>query len=409
MAAGSASEVVGMHGRWGGVRGRWDRADAVGAAAVLVGFGLVWLATRAGPGVTNDSLAYLSTAQHIAHHGHLTAFDDQRLSIFPPGYSALVALLLRLGVHTQQTVRCIGLATTVIAVGATRRLGREAGLGRMAAAVASLFVALNTGLVVVYSMAWSEPVFVAATLVGLVALTRLHRIDHWHLPTVAVLVLSVGVAGLTRYTGLVLVGVTGGVLVVGRWPKGRVRYLLAGGAVAAASAWGVVAVVLINLMGGQALMGARGGHTYSFGAVVTQVVSTLGGYLLGVHAGVGADQLVGSLVLVLFLVGLGIGALRLWRQPRATWASPALPATAFVVAYGAFLGLSEMTTMLNPVDSRLMAPMFAPLVVLGALMVAPNRAWIADLRAAWAAPRPRRVPTIVGHPAFGAIAVVILV
>ncbi|HEY4378170.1 MAG TPA: hypothetical protein VGM93_13470, partial [Acidimicrobiales bacterium] len=171
---------------------------------------------------------------------------------------------------------------------------------------------------------------------------------------------------------------------------------------------GVVAVVLINLMGGQALMGARGGHTYSLGAVVTQLASTLGGYLLGVRAGVGADQALGAFVLAGFVVGLGFGAVRLGRQPLATWASPALPTTAFVVAYGAFLALSEMTTMLNPVDSRLMAPMFAPLVVLAALMVAPTRAWIAERLASRTAPQARRVPTIAGRPAFGAIAVVVL-
>ncbi|WP_426573529.1 hypothetical protein [Aquihabitans sp. McL0605] len=383
-------------------RTRVSAAGAVGAGAVAVAGLLVWIATRSGPGVTNDSVAYLATAQHLAHEGRLTNFDGQRLSIFPPGYSTVVAAMLRAGIPTQLSIQVLGIATAMFVVAAARRLGRELGLTPMAASLAALFVAVNTGLVLVHAMAWSEPLFVSATLVALIALTRLHRVRRLEVRTVAVLALATGLAGVTRYTGIVLVGVIGAVVLADHWHRGRLRAIRSAAVVSALCSWGIAAVIAVNVTDGRPPMGQRGGGaTFTFGETMTQLATSIGRYALGGQASEGAMRTVGWLALV-GVVALGIRtAAHLARGPGAVWAAAGAPVAAYVSAYVAFLVVSEMTTMLNQVDARLLAPVFAPTVVLLALpverAVAAWRARPADERALG---RPR--------PALAAVALVAL-
>lgn len=351
-----------------------DLPDVVLGASVFAAGSLVWLATRSGPGISNDSVAYLATAQHLAHEGRLTNFDGQRLSIFPPGYSAAVAAMLRAGVHTQQSVRILGIATAMFVVVATRWLGRAMGLTRLAASLGSAFVALSMGLVFVHSMAWSEPIFVCASLVCLVGLVRLHRGQHWDRADLALVIGGAGVAGATRYTGLVLLAVIGLVLLVDRWPTGRGRALVSAGGVAAASAWGLGTVVVINLADGRAPLGQRGGGaTYEPGEVGGQFARAAGRYLLGTSTSDGVASRVGGLAMLLLMAWLAVGIWRLTQRPSHTWRSPLTPVVTYVVASLAVLALSETTTMLNAVDQRLLAPTWVPLVLL--VTAGASRAW----------------------------------
>jgi hypothetical protein len=183
-----------------------DRWLAVGVAAVVCG--VVGWAGRDGVGLSPDSLEYLGVARNLLDgHGLTVPFgsvveDPQAggaMTNFPPLYP----LLLAIGGGGLVWARVLALLLLAVTAGCVTLLVRRHAVSRPAAVGIALLLCAPD-FVRVHSMAWSEPVLLAAIAAGSLALA-----EHLARPTrratwVALLALAAA-APMARYAGVAFV------------------------------------------------------------------------------------------------------------------------------------------------------------------------------------------------------------
>ena len=140
--------------------------------AAVVAAALVFVSTRSpGPGLDPDSMAYMGAASSLAHDGRLrvpTAEWDRpdstsSMSLWPPGFPAMMAVPVALGASPVQTARWINIiaagvtAATVVFIVAVP-LGAWAGL------VAAVAVFATQAVFDTHISVLSEPLFIAIML-----------------------------------------------------------------------------------------------------------------------------------------------------------------------------------------------------------------------------------------------------
>ncbi len=189
-------------------------------AALLVlvwaaGFALMaWMMSH-GPGISPDSIVYLSSAQSLLS-GHGLMVAGHPMTHFPPLYPMLLASLgvVHHDLLTDARLLAAGcFATNVVLVGAAVYFATERQL--RAAVCAVLLFVVSATVLDLHAMAWSEAPFFGFTLLGLLLLAAERQQASRALLTVAAL--SLGLAAATRYVGLVLLPV----LCVVLWFMGR--------------------------------------------------------------------------------------------------------------------------------------------------------------------------------------------
>lgn len=338
--------------RWPGLRMRGVLLSVVCAVPVV----LVLLADRRGPGISPDSVTYASAARSLATAGHLTIYSGQPLTSFPPGLPVLLGLVAKVGLDIQVAAVVLNLFSLIAVVVATYLLTVEAlgsfVLGLLAAAV----VALSASTVDVFAMLWTEPSFTALALFVLWGLARsIHR-RRLTAGVLAAVALGTSVAIAVRYVGVVLIPVVMLGAYLSERPNGRrraqIRALIAG----LAASLGFVVIAGRNLLLGVGPLGDRNPSTQSILHVGHETLRTLGAYMLPnrLH---GLATIFGlGLVLVLCY-----GTVQVIRNRDLTM----VLITTFIAVYWLVLWYSELTTLTDGVNDRLVAPIFGPMVILG--------------------------------------------
>lgn len=146
------------------------------ACATLIALA-VWFLSRSGALLTPDSLSYVGAAHELAEHGTLRvpiakwsdADSTTVLQQFTPGYPAVLAVALRVGVPSDTVVRvvnvCAAFALVALLVWLCSAAADDAWRVRVAAPLAILAVrAIPTA----WTSAWSEPLFLFALALTLV-------------------------------------------------------------------------------------------------------------------------------------------------------------------------------------------------------------------------------------------------
>lgn len=317
----------------------------VALAAAAFGALTSWLALRGGPGISADSVAYTGTARVLAETGEW-AFSP----LWPPGYPFVLAL-----VGTGPGLVALNVAAAAAHLALVHALSRAVLGGPVASAVATGLVATSLSVPLLFSMMWSEPLFVLCVDAVLLALARLQR-DGWDPRWVTVLVAGANGAALLRYSSVALILCVGLVLVAGgagRGTSSRIRAVLATLACAAS----VLAVAGANLVRGWGALGPRLESRFEPVEVIQQLASAAS---LHLSFGLSRSSLVGLVVLVaagaLLVAWSRAGGTALLRHPAAvvgTW----------TIVYLGFLVLSAVRTNIDPLGFRLLAPV-APAVVI---------------------------------------------
>ena len=394
-------EVVGSVRRWGG--DGW--VPVAGAAVVAVGLAL-WATAHYGPGAEPDTVTYLAAARHLRTGHGFADIDGSPLTLFPPVFPAAVAALEWLGLGPLPAARFLNAALFGLLVGLAalwaRRISGSPAVGVAVAAV----VALATPMVSMASAALSEPigiVLIVACLVGLTEALRTgaapspsappadreaERSGSGGLGFVLLAGLAAGLACLTRYASVVLVPVGAAVLLArgGRW-RARV------GAAAAFLAAGLVplgAWLARNLAAaGNATGDGRGTSALSLLTSLKLSLAAVGAWVLPGGVPDTAQAVAGAAVGLAVVGPLLVLALAERRGARAAsgpvtgpaaalTAGPAvlaLPAAVFVVLCVASVAWFEATMAIDP-PSRFLLPVFVPLVVGAAVVVAEGaRRW----------------------------------
>ena len=348
---------------------RTDRLLVVLAALSGLSAAIVSLvATSRGPGLSPDSTEYLSTGLNLAAGGGLRSFTGAELTIFPPGLPVVVAVGHWLGLSTSWTVRLFN----ALAFGATVWLGfallRRHIRSMVLVAGGTVLLAVSAPLLAMAEMAWTEPAFIAIALAFVLVLEDACDAPH----PARLLALAAVVAWLGfrfRYAGVALIPAGALSVLLGRRARGwRQAFGSAVGFGLAASAVPLLWMGRNHLVDGT-FLGPRAPSTDSMTAVVGRFWLVLGEWALpgfsASHQRVvgGAVAVVGVALLAGVLVTSFSG--RAGRGLGRT-ASP-IPLLCFAGAYTAYLVLAQLTTAFDQLDTRLLSPLYVPLVVLSVL------------------------------------------
>ena len=186
----------------------------------VIGVLLVLQATPEGAGLSDDSIAYIAGARSmVAGNGYREAWlaSNGPVTHFPPAFPSVLAFFGYLGIDPLHAVRWVnallfGASAFVLGILAWRMTpSLTAGL-----VLAGLFV-LSGDLLQVYAMAMSEPLFIFLSLLSIWTFDLyFERDQHWWLGACATFV---GIAFLTRYSGLALIVTFVAALLIlpGRW------------------------------------------------------------------------------------------------------------------------------------------------------------------------------------------------
>jgi hypothetical protein len=335
------------------------------AAAVLVAF-----AASPLPRITPDSAVYLTGAESIAESGEF-AGCEREITEYAPGYSAALAVFVTAGLGAPDAARIVNALATAILVLLAALLARAAALGNTAPILVSLATAAAPVTFRNGAAVWSEQLFCALLAALLVAIVDSGRgLEARVSRRVGVVLLLSWALLYTRYSGLFVVPA----ILLAAWlgsrdlPQRVLRVTALAGAVGAVPAlW-----YLRNVDAGTGPLGSRSGSGDSFGETLRQLPDGLSSIILPVDT---------PLVLrFAVFVPLALAAALALRRPVGL-----VPAVLWVVvgAYVVGLAYAATRTILDPVDARLLSPIFVPGAVLVAVGVTQLRGQVeAPLRRA---------------------------
>jgi len=344
---------------------RFDGSRVVVGLLALGAVVLALVGTRHGPGVSPDSTRYIAAARNLVAGRGDVDWSLQPMTVFPPGFALTLAGAERAGLGAVDAARVLNALAYGLLVVLTYVLARRHVLRRWLAVGAAAAVAFASPLLGVFTFAWSDPVFSVIVLALVLVLERVATERAGRPATVVAAAALTSVAFLFRYTGAPLVLLAAVVVVVAAWPDGRRAALRRVVGFAAVACVVPAAVVARNLAEGSPALGPRQSSAETVGGVVDGLVTTMGRWVLNADsAAAPATSLAFVTLALVVLVGLVAARRRAREVGDALGAPRLLPLVLFVVGYLTYLAVSELLTNIDPIDDRLLCPVFAPIVVL---------------------------------------------
>jgi hypothetical protein len=349
--------------------------------AAIAGFFIIYAFTRhSGIGISPDSVTYMSAAANIHDRGSLTDFSRDALMDFPAGYPVFLSVVMFL---TGQDVVHFGamlnglLFAVVIWLCGWLMEGFSFRSKWYKWILLSCLV-FSPCLLEVYSMIWSETLFILLFLL-FVAFSRRYFLYH---STGALLpvALIAGLACITRYAGITFIG-AGGLLLLcdpALKTKKRIGHILLFGFVSSL-------LLVINLYHNHLVTGTLTGFREkgitSFGSNLRDLGIVFCNWLpfLENHY-----SLAGALGLAWILAFMAAFVARLVRRER--FFSYENIATTYFIVYAVFILVSATISRFQPLDSRLLSPLFIP-------WLWGSTCWIPVWTAAW--PSIKRIGVIL--------------
>lgn len=131
---------------------------------IFIGVTLVIVANKSGVGISWDSTDYMAVGRNMAsRHGTLDV-TGLPMTVRPPGVPALICVGDWLSLSPNSTFLILNAFSAGISLYFTMRILNEAGVKKGIALPTLLIVALSPSLLNMYSMAWSEPIFIALVM-----------------------------------------------------------------------------------------------------------------------------------------------------------------------------------------------------------------------------------------------------
>lgn len=326
-------------------------------AAVIAITALKLLMAYGGIGISPDSVEYLTTAENIRLHGRIVDFTGEAMVIFPAGYPSLLAgILLLTGKSVLQFAPVLNHILLAGILFLTNHILngfiKHNWLLKLAILVA---IACTRGVLQVYSMLWSETLFVFLSLAFIIAL---HSYLHTHrLRQLLLLALVAGMAVFTRYAGVVLLG-TGSILLLADPESGLRKRIWHCFLFNLISIIPVTLNLLHNHKVSGTLTGEREPALSSFADNMNSIGVTLSEWLPVWHV-----ELTGKILLSLLLLGAGCVVVYRWLQQQFFSSYQTLTA-AFFLAYTSFMLLVATFSRFEELNNRLLLPVYIPLLLM---------------------------------------------
>jgi hypothetical protein len=330
--------------------------DYYAVPAAIAGFFIIQaLCAHGGIGISPDSVVYISTAQNIHDHGAINDFTNMPVMDFPAFYPVFLSALLFLTGHSIQAIGpMLDGALFAALIGLSGYLmNRFTRVSPGYKAILLLFIVLSPCLLEIYSMIWSETLYLLLSLLFMISCFhyfRTHSI-RWLLAMGGVATLS----AVTRYAGVSLIA-TGGLLMLCdgrlRWSARKLGHM---------ALYGFVAVSLFalnlyrNLRVTETLTGYRENGLTSLGANIHDFGSVLCDWLPFFNERYGCATFVAWFFILMIT---GIFLFRLVRG-RDFFSCETIAMSYFVV-YTGFILFTATVSRFQQLDSRLLSPLFLP-------------------------------------------------
>ena len=349
--------------------------------ALLAGLGTAHILVRTatyGAAVGTDSTIFLSTAMNLLAGEGWRDFTGRPLVNWPPLFPLILAAFGWVGIEPLAAGRWVNAAAfglTVLAAGCWLRSNLRS---RWLVLAASVVILTSLPLSDLASNFLTDPLFILFTLLTLMQLASfLNRGGRTSLWWAAVFT---ALAVLTRYPGVVLIGVGVLMLLVRRAPPlvARLKDSVVFGAVSSIPLVGCL--MRVWAISGN-LTGWRGASGQSLSDSLSQVADVFRGWVTPPNA---LDWLGYLLWIAVGLVvladrGFGMGGQDEGGGDKETdrpavlsfGLGPALPFGVFVVAYLVFIVVVDVLplTVGHGIDSRFLLPMYVPLLLAVVLLL----------------------------------------
>lgn len=335
-------------------------AAAIGLLAALL---ILLREINFGVGLAHDSIVYLSVARSLAAGAGLVAYNGDTLTLFPPLFPALVAVPGLFGLDAPAAAGLVNAAAIGALVGVVGwRLRSDFGSTPLAL-WGALAAMLSIPLTYVGSRAFSEPIFLLLTTLTLIQAAQF--LDSGRRSALVWAAVFTALACLTRYSGAAIV-ITVALLLLCRkdsWSS-RAQNVVLYSSIAAlpVGIW-----VLRNFLLTGLFTGYRAPSDAPLPQNITVLLHTLASWLfpVGIWSNVQAGTALlaaplGLLALAL-VAGASILAVRQWRA-RGQANGTLLVPVAFILIYGALLTAAATFTLLDPLEDKLMSPVYVPLL-----------------------------------------------
>ena len=355
---------------------------AIGAVAAVV---TVIAAKWNLPGLGNDATSYVAIADNLAQHGRLGYFLEPKLALWPPGWPATLAFFeWAFGVRPQISALAINSLTVIVIAWQAWWLMRRFTSDRRVVVAATAIAALGPATLSQSYMVQTEVTFVALVLGTFMALIRFSETRRWSwLGLAAVLQWA---AFMDRYVGIVSIGAGGLWLLfergtdrtAERWRNG-IAFVVAASSVP--GAWLIRNIVVRDGVG--AAFGPRDTPLATYKTNLIDATTSVGQFIHGVSR---YEPFTGVLRLASLAVvaGFGLLAVVLLRRALAAGRSdagrtirpgdllghPAGLLLIYAAAHWAYMVYSSSTIAFDPVNTRYLAPMFIPAMIVGLALVA---------------------------------------
>ena len=310
-------------------------ALSAAGASVLIGAAMI----PYGPGMTPDSVHYLSAAENLRSGlGYATSvvpWDGpfpRPLAEWPPLYPAVLAAATALGGATAGPWAL----NSLLMAASTWHVARAAPL------LGVLAFMVSPAVVSVHGYAWSEPLFLLLAILSLGSQERL--LEEPGSKTLLIAAAVTALACLTRYLGVALV-ISGALTLI----ASRRRLLAL--AYAALSAIPLGLWLLRNRSVTGDLAGSRTASGRGFPELIGEAAATLGGWIVPVT----------SLRIVALLALLALGVVVGRRADRAD-----RPWIAFAAVYLTMVFILARAVAFDPLTTRLLVPIVPSMVILAA-------------------------------------------
>ncbi len=181
-------------------------AGIIGALVIFL------LARHGGIGISPDSIVYLSTARNVVYHGQFNEFTGNPITDFPIGYPTFLSIFLFITrIDFLQSGQFINMLLFFTLIYLSGSIINHLTSNKWVKIPFLAIITFSPTLLGIYTMLWSETLFLVMILLFFIALYHYGR-----LKTVNALIVVGIIAGLSciiRYAGVTLVG-AGGLMIL---------------------------------------------------------------------------------------------------------------------------------------------------------------------------------------------------
>ena len=344
------------------------------AIAGLIGVLLIYLYSRhGGIGLSPDSIVYISNARSVVHGGGFFEFEGIPVTDFPIGYPAFLSIFLFISrLDLVQSGQYINMFLYFCLIYLSGGIINHISTKNRWVKIPFLFlIVFSPALIGVYTMLWSETLFLVMTLLFFVALHQYGQTKTFN--TLVVVAIIAGLSCIVRYAGVTLVGAGGLMILLDRklHPGKKFGHLILFGTIGISF---LVANLIRNYLVTGMLMGNREKSLTSFSQNIKNYAYVFGDFFY-------FDSFPKALVILIaisfFIFYIYSHIIHIYKTNRYYnyWNICA----AFFIVYTIFIILSATFSRYEAYNMRLLSPLYLPCLLPFTFIIT----WMISKRVGW--------------------------